>query len=158
MALSKDLRNIIAGVESGDDSGQLFASRQVMEALGALISWVEGGDTLIQWDGDEGLNGATASTLAPAALVTSVDVKLKVTNAANVQDPLRQNASATVTLTGTATAKTINGVAGPLVVELVDGEAEVTLAATTTGTIIATLSAGSPAALSATDVLTVTLS
>jgi hypothetical protein len=158
MALSKDLRNIVAAVESGDDSGQLFASRQVMEALGALIGLAEAGDTRIQWEGSEGLNAATASTLAPAGGVLSVSVNLKVTNANNVHNPLRQNAKATVTLTGTASDKTVNGVAGPLEIELVDGAASVVLAASTTGTIIATLSLGSPAALSATDVLTVTLS
>jgi hypothetical protein len=158
MALSKDLRNIVKGVEAGDDDGQLFASRQVMDALGALLSWVGSNDTLIQWDGSEGLNGATGSTLAPAAGVLSASVKMKVTSADNVQNPFRQNGKATVTLTGTATGKTINGVAGPLVVELVDGEAEVLLAGTSTGTIIATLSAGLPSQLSATDVLTVTLS
>jgi hypothetical protein len=158
MALSKDLRNMIKAVESGDDDGQLFASRQVMDSLGELIKWVEGGDSLIQWDASEGLNGVGASSLAPAASVLSVSANMKVTNSGDQHNPLRQNASVMVTLSGSATAKSINGVAGPLLVELVDGAASVTLAATSTGTIIATMSAGLPSQLSAIDVLTVTLS
>lgn len=158
MALSNDLRNLVSGAETGSNKGRKFASSQVMEALRAIVLWAEAGDTLIQWNGTGGYNGTGASALAPAGGVLSVSAGMAVTNAANTPNPFRQNATVLVTLTGTATGKTINGVAGPATISLVDGLKSVTLAGTSTGTIIATMSAASPAQLSGTDVLTVTLS
>lgn len=158
MALSNEARNLVLSAEAGRNDDQKFMSREAQELMAALILWAEAGDTRMQWNGAEGLNGGTGNTLAPAGGVLSTPADMYVTNASNTPDPFRQNASVHVTLTGTAAGKKINGVAGPLVIDLVDGHAQVTLSATGTGTVIATMSSPLPSPLLGADVLTVTFS
>lgn len=159
MALSNELRRLIQSAELGETNDAKYVDRHAQEALAALIMWVESHDSLFQFLGAEGLNGATASTLAPAGGVLSVDVEVDLTDTLNKLDTFNQSAEVTVTMFGgSATGKKLNGGTSPVVLTMQDGKATVTASATSTGTMILHLSAPSPASLGVTDVLTITLS
>jgi hypothetical protein len=159
MALSKSLKNLLKEHQLGRNKAQKMADSRVQEALEALADWVSSHDSLFQWNAAEGLNGATASTKAPAALALSTTVEVDLTDSLNKTNTFAQNASVTVSISsGTATGKKINGGTAPIVLSMVDGKATLTASATAAGTMVLGLSAPSPAGLAVSDVLTITFS
>ncbi len=155
--LSSDMRNFLKDVQpDGNLRGPLLDDKDGLILLALMSNWIMDHNAKMQWDASEGLNGATASTLAPASGVLSGSTDVVVTDSLDKENWLDQTSTVLCTVTGTATGKTINGEAGPLTLTMVDGRASVEWAATSTGTIILTLSASNPSMSH--DVLTITLS
>jgi hypothetical protein len=153
MALSKDLRNFIVDLKDGKIDGLHISDRDGLELMGAMLNQLEGAYKLILWNsGTQGLNGTTVNTdVAAIATGHTNTVKLAMADSGNTVNTMSQGNQVTITLSGTATNKTIdigdgNGfVAGPVTVKLVDGEATMTTKAdyATTQTLVLTLSAPS---------------
>ena len=165
MALSQILRNYIIDLKDGNLGGLHISDRDGLEMMGALLNHLESSYNLILWNsGAEGLNGTTANTAASAIADGETNIaKLVMADVNDTTNLTSQGNSVTVTVTGTATNKTIdtgdgNGaVAGPVTVSLVDGEATLTTKADYTNgqTYIMTLSAPS-AGKTADDTYTIT--
>jgi adenosine/AMP kinase len=153
MPLSKELRNFVTDLKDSKIDGLHISDREGLEMMGAMLNQLEGAYKLILWNsGAEGLNGTTANTAAALIATGHTNVvKLAMADSGNTINTLSQGNQVTLTLTGTATNKTIDigdgagFVAGPVVVKLVDGEATVTTKAdyATTQTLVLTMSAPS---------------
>lgn len=159
MALSKALRNLLAEHQAGRNKAQKMADSRVQEMIENLSDWIDSHNSLFQWNASEGLNGSTASTLAPAAGALSATVEVDLTDSLNKVNLFNQSAQVTVSITGgTAAGRAINGGSSPVVLTMVDGKASLLASATGTGTVILGLSAPSPAGLGVSDALTITFS
>lgn len=155
--LSSDMRNFLKDVQpDGNLRGPLLDDKEGLLLMALMSNWIMDHNAKMQWNGAEGLNGATASTLAPAGGVRSGSTDVVVTDSLDKHNWLDQSSTVLCTVTGTATGKLVNGVAGPITLTMVDGKASVAWSATSAGTIILTLSASNPSMSH--DVLTITLS
>lgn len=145
MALSQALKNSIATAEAGL-TNDMKSERVLREAVAALLMHAEAAATQIQWviAGVPHASTAAALDLADNTKTSYSTLALQLADANNVNIPFNQAQTVVITLTGTATGKLVNGVAGPITLALVDGAASVTLARTAGSadeTIIATLTA-----------------
>jgi hypothetical protein len=143
MALSQALKNSIATAEAGL-TNDMKSERVLREAVAQLLMHAESTATQIQWviAGTPHDSTAAALDLADNSKTSYSTLALTLADANNVLNRFKQAQTVVVTLTGTATGKKINGVAGPLTVALVDGTASITLSRTAGSadeTIVATL-------------------
>lgn len=150
MALSQDVRNFIKDLRDSSLDGLHISDRSGLELLGAVVNWMESRDSAYDIDYSSG---------APAGGARSSLVNLKLNDADGVKNLFNQTSKVTVTITGgTATGPTIDGAAGPTEYTMQDGEKEIAVAATSTGTVVLGLSAPDPSGLTVTDTHTVTFS
>ena len=148
MSLSNNLRNFITDMRDGILEGLFIPKRDVLSLLGNMTNWIESHSTKF-W-----LTGSV-----PATGILVAPVKLAVYDAASIQNVFDQTSSVTVSITGGgATGKKIDGVVGPTVYTMVDGEVTILASATSTGTLILGLSAPTPAGLAVASTATITFS
>jgi hypothetical protein len=148
MALSSDIRNFIKDSQLGLTNGPVIGDREGLELLGQVVNWVTSHDSQLVLSGPA----------APAASARTNTVTLSIEDAAGKLNNMNQTSTVVVTVTGGASGKLINGVAGPITVTMVDGQASLAVSATSVGTLILGLSAPSPAGLTVTSTHTTTFS
>jgi len=149
MSLSNNLRSFIAGMRAGIMRGLFIPKRDVLTLLGNMTNWIEAHSTKF-W---------LTLLAVPAGGARTAQVKLAVYDASSVQNNMDQTSYCTVSITGGGAAgKMIDGVVGPTVYTMVDGEVTIEVSATGVGTVILGLSLPSPAGLAVASTATVTFS
>ena len=149
MSLSNNEREFLLNAALGKKDGPFIPKRELLDIVGNMANWITSHSTKF-W---------LTLLAVPGAGVRTAQVKLAVYDASSIQNVFDQTSYCTVSITGGGAAgKKINGVAGPLVITMVDGEATIEVSATGVGTAILGLSLPSPAGLAVASTATVTFS
>ena len=148
--MTNGLRRFMLGQQSLPPFvGPSLSRRELDEAVAELAAWRMSANTKF-W---------LTLLAVPAGGARSASVMLAVYDANSNLNTFDQSSYCTVSITGGgATGKKINGVAGPIVVHMVNGQALLTVTATSVGTLILGLSAPSPAGLAVASTATITFS